>query len=404
MSTRQLQIFSSRPILVPALLFVLAFALRLVYVFVTSTQSFLEGDAGRYFAMVDQMLSDQIYGYGSEESNARVTPGFPLFAYSIYSVFPFTPNVFRWVHILIGAATVFPVCSYVSSVSRPLFGWLAGLFVAVYPPLIYMTNLFLTETLFIFLLALFFASWQWMMNKPSIWSVTLNAAVLSWAILTRPGMLPVLVIAVLFLLFTKPIWRMITPYLLTVGACFLPWVLRNWIVLDEFTMLASDSGNALLSGAYPFFQENPGYKEMYSLGMSQTQYGVRVILKGFKENFLEYLSWFSFGKLYYMFKSMWVSSTMNFPQLYMYGGVLLHYLTLLLSLISVPYLLIKRNFLAFAFIGMLLFQLLFIPTARYGAPFMLLMAMLVCSAGYTLWISRKQNYKLATGPAGEPLH
>ncbi|MNR49655.1 hypothetical protein D3C85_1690600 [compost metagenome] len=95
---------------------------------------------------------------------------------------------------------------------------------------------------------------------------------------------------------------------------------------------------------------------------------------------------------------------MNFPQLYMYGGVLLHYLTLLLSLISVPYLLIKRNFLAFAFIGMLLFQLLFIPTARYGAPFMLLMAMLVCSAGYTLWTSRKQNFKLPTGPAGEPLH
>ncbi|RUT33444.1 hypothetical protein EJP77_07285 [Paenibacillus zeisoli] len=398
---RSLQAFISRPLLVPALLFVLAVGLRLVYVFVTSTQNFLEGDAGRYFTMVEQLLTDQIYGYGSEKSNARVTPGFPLFAYSIYSIFPFTPNVFRWVHILIGAATVFPVYSYVSSVSRPLLGWLAGLFVAVYPPFIYMTNLFLTETLFIFLLTLFFASWQWMMNKPSVWSVILNAAVLSWAILTRPGMLPILMIAVLFLLFTRPARRLLIPYLLTVGVCFLPWTLRNWIILDEFTLLASDSGNALLSGAYPFFQENPDYKEMYSLGMSQTQYGVRVILKGFKEHFLQYLSWFSFGKLYYMFKSMWVSSTLNFPQLYMYGGVLLHYLTLLLSLISVPYLLIKKNFLAFAFTGMLLFQLLFIPTARYGAPFILLMVLLICSAAYTFWInrSRKPNYKLPAGSA-----
>lgn len=402
MNTRPFQIFKSRPILAPALLFALAFALRVIYVFVTSTQSFLEGDAGRYFTMVEQLLSDQVYGYGSEESNARVTPGFPLFAYSIYSVLPFSPNVFRWIHILIGAATIFPVYSYVSSVSRPVLGWLAGLFVAVYPPFIYMTNLFLTETLFIFLIACVFASWQWMMNKPSIWLVILNAALLSWAILTRPGMLPVLIVAVLFLLFTKPAGRVLVPYLLTVGVCFLPWVLRNWIVLDEFTLLASDSGNALLSGAYPYFVENPNYKEMYSLGMSQTQYGVRVILRGFKDHFLEYLSWFSFGKLIYTFKSMWVSSTLNFPQLYMYGGVLLHYLTLLLSLISVPYLLLKKNFLAFAFTGMLLFQLLFIPTARYGAPFMLLMAMLVCVAGYTFWISRsrKPNYRVPAGSAG----
>ncbi|USB33007.1 hypothetical protein [Paenibacillus sp. YPG26] len=394
----------SRPALVPALLFVLAFVLRLIYVYVTSTQSFLEGDAGRYFAMVQQMLSDQIYGYGSEESNARVTPGFPLFAYIIYSLFPFTPDVFKWVNILIGASTVFPVCYYVSSISRPLLGWAAGLFVAVYPPFIYMTGLFLTETLFIFLLALFFASWQWMMKQPAIWPILLNAAVLSWTILTRPGMLPVLIIAVLFLLVTKSTRRILVPYLLTIMVCFLPWVLRNWIVLDELTLLASDSGNALLSGAYPFFEEKPNYREMYSLGMSQTQYGIKVILQGFKENFLEYLNWFSFGKLIYTFKSMWVSSTMNFPQLYMYGGVLLHYLTLLLSLFSVPYLLFKKSFLAFAFAAMLLFQLLFIPTARYGTPFMLLMAMLVCSAGYTLWMNRKHSGRLPAASPLEPLH
>lgn len=48
--------------------------------------------------------------------------------------------------------------------------------------------------------------------------------------------------------------------------CFLPWIIRNYISLHEFTILSSDSGNALLAGAYPYFNEPINFKEMYALG------------------------------------------------------------------------------------------------------------------------------------------
>ena len=110
--------------------------------------------------------------------------------------------------------------------------------------------------------------------------------------------------------------------------------------------------------------------------VDQTSYGIRVILEGFQADFLLYLKWFTIGKLQVLFSNMWVSDTFHFPQLYVYGGVILHYLTLLVAVPSLMYWLFKRNFLAWCSSGMLAFQLLFIPTARYGTPFILLLMIL----------------------------
>lgn len=387
-------IFARKALLFLILIFALAILLRSLFVFVTGTQDFLEGDGGNYYTMIQQLAQDHVYSYGSEDPNSRVTPGFPIFAYIVLSVSSFNIDLYKWVQILIGAATIFPVYYFIKANTRAVYGLIGALFVALYPPFIYMTGLFLTETLFVFLLALFFASWQRMWNKPSLWNIILNAALLSWGILTRPGMLPIIFIAALFLVLSKSKRRILFPYLLTVAVCFLPWVLRNYIVLHEFTILAAGSGNALLAGAFPYFKESANYTEMYALGLSQSQYGMRVILNGLSDQFFYYLGWFSYGKLYYLFSNMWVSSSLNFPKLYVYGGVLLHYGITACSIPALLYLLIKKNFMAFCFTGMLLFQLLFIPTARYGAPFFILTVMSVGLAAYSLQKGTKQVVNL----------
>lgn len=375
-SNRFTSIFSKRRTLWLTLIFVVAVLLRALYVFVTGTQNFLDGDGGRYYSMLEQLSNHHIYAYGSEASNARVTPGFPIFAYLILSVTSFSLTAYKWVQLLLGAATIIPVFYLIRSKASDGLALLGALFVAIYPPFIFMTGLFLTETLFVFLLALFFAAWQRLWVNPSLMNSIGASAILSWAILTRPGMLPVVVLAIVFLAFAREKRRALLPFVATMVVCFLPWIIRNYVSLHEFTILASDSGNALLAGAYPYFKEPINFKEMYELGLNQTSYGIRVILEGFQTNFPLYLQWFTIGKLQALFSNMWVSNTLHFPQLYIYGGVALHYLTLLVAIPSLVYWLIKRNFLAWCCAGMLAFQLLFIPTARYGAPFILLFMVL----------------------------
>lgn len=369
-------IFTKRRLLWLTLIFIVAVVIRAVFVFITGTQNFLDGDGGRYYTMLEQLSNHHIYAYGNEAANARVTPGFPIFAYLILSLTSFSLTAYKWVQILIGAATVIPVFYLIRKKGSDGLALLGSLFVAIYPPFIFMTGLFLTETLFVFLLALFFASWQRMWDSPTLLNSILSAVILSWGILTRPGMLPIFVLAMIFLACVREKRKAILPFVITMVVCFLPWVIRNYVSLNEFTILASDSGNALLSGAYPYFKEPVNFKEMYALGLDQTSYGIQVILEGFRTQFLTYLQWFTVGKLSVLFSNMWVSNTLGFPQLYIYGGVLLHYLTLLIGVPSLLYWMFKRNFVAWCSGGMLAFQLLFIPTARYGAPFMLLLAVL----------------------------
>ncbi|MBP1905469.1 4-amino-4-deoxy-L-arabinose transferase-like glycosyltransferase [Paenibacillus turicensis] len=368
--------FSKRRTLWLTLIFVVAVLLRALYVFVTGTQDFFGGDGKRYYSMIEQLANNHIYGYGSETANARVTPGFPLFGYVILTLTSFSLTAYKWVQILLGAATIIPVFYLIRSKASVGLALLGSLFVAIYPPFIFMTGIFMTETLFVFLLALFFAAWERMWRNPTLLNIIMASAILSYGILTRPSMLPVIVLAIIFLAFVREKRRSLLPFVATMVVCFLPWIIRNYVSLHEFTILASDSGNALLAGAYPYFNEPINFKEMYALGLDQTSYGLQVILEGFQANFLLYLKWFTVGKLQVLFSNMFVSDTFHFPQLYVYGGVILHYLTLLIAVPSILYWLFKRNFLAWCCSGMLAFQLLFIPTARYGTPFILLFMVL----------------------------
>ncbi|GIP21986.1 hypothetical protein [Paenibacillus sp. J22TS3] len=383
-----------RSSLLLAFLFLAAVFLRYAYVFLAGSPNFLGGDGQRYYTMVQQIITEHSYGYGSETSNSRVTPGFPVYASTVLAIFSMNLNAFKWVQIMLGAATIFPLYAFLRSVpaARPWLTWSACAFMVIYPPFIYMTGLFYTETLFFFLLVSFFASWQIMWRSGSVRSVVLSAVLLSFAILTRPVMTPVLLIVIVFLACNQAKRRLLVPLLLTVFLCFLPWVLRNWLVLHEFTLLAKDSGNALLAGAYPYFYKDVDYNELeHKFGNDQTRYGIYLIMNGFRDHFLSYFKWFTYGKLKYLFKEMWFHNREYFPVLQVKISAALHYLIIAISLVTIPYGLIRKQFLAWAIAGMLAFQLLFIPTSRYGTPFILLMLMLICSSGIPLrrWQLRK---------------
>jgi len=360
-------------------IFTLSLLLRIYFVFYGG-QNFLEGDGKNYFAMINQLLDDNVYAYNSEQSNARVTPTFPLLFAALFQLFGVNLTLAKWVHILLGALTVFPVYYTIKPRTGPVWGLIAAAVVAVYPPFIYGAGLFLTETVFLLLLACIFWIWTKVEQNASHLRLIGCAFLLVAAILARPGALPIAAVMVLFLLWNRATRLKAVFFVLYVFAWFAPWTIRNIVVLHEFTLLASDSGNALLSGAYPFFKDQVNWKEMYALGLDQTSYGLRVIANGFKSDFWNYAAWFTYGKLVYLFKHMWISETMHFPRLYRMGAVLLHYGLICSALVTVPWKMWRKDMIAWSFAGMLAFQLLFIPTARYAVPFMMMAAMLLVIA------------------------
>jgi 4-amino-4-deoxy-L-arabinose transferase-like glycosyltransferase len=352
-------------------LFLFALFLRSWIVF-HGNQPFYEGDGQRYDEMIERWRETGIYSYGSDEPNARVTPGFPLFYYAVFFLFGKSEATAVWTQMLISSLTVVPVFFLLYRTAGLWLASAAALGVAVYPPFIFGSGLFLTEPLFLLLLACFFWAWSRWMEQPVLRRLWPAAVLLSWAVLTRPAALPIVPIALLFLWAHRPARKQIWTFAAFMAVCFAPWVIRNLVTLGEFTLLASDSGNALLSGAYPYFAEPINWKEMYSLGLSQTQYGIKVIIHGFQTDFLKYLEWFTIGKLRYLFSHLWISETMGFPVWLKAAGILLHFALVLSWIVILPWKLWRRDFTAWCFAAMLAFQLLFIPTVRYASPFILM--------------------------------
>lgn len=106
------------------------------------------GDDPNYDSIATRLVTDHVY------VNTWYPPGYPLFLALVYSVFGRNLIALRLIQAALGAAT----CGLTYRLGRRLFGEqagrLAGLLLAFYPGLAYMSWRIMAETLFIFLLVL----------------------------------------------------------------------------------------------------------------------------------------------------------------------------------------------------------------------------------------------------------
>jgi 4-amino-4-deoxy-L-arabinose transferase-like glycosyltransferase len=186
----------------------------------------------------------------SEDLKAYRTPLPGLYIAAIYAIFGPSVRAVQIVNAVLGVFSVWLVYDLV----RRSFGiipalW-SGLFVSLYPLLLFYTGRLLSETLVIMLLAL--TLWLvWLLrNSPAIW-FALVGVVLGLAALTRQTAFP---IAVLIALSTPVIrqasgWlRRVSPalvMLIFVGLTLTPWIVRNYLVLGKFVPFTSQAGLSL---------------------------------------------------------------------------------------------------------------------------------------------------------------
>ena len=159
--------------------------------------------------------------------------------------------------LFLGVVTV----AMVYEVGRRLFGFqvglLAGLWVALFPNLIFHTATFLTETLFMFIVLaalLVLMAEDWRVRPPSLSRLVVFALLVGLSALVRPISLLLLPMVPLVWLLARFGWRRM---LLDTGVVFFvaaaviaPWTIRNVVQLDAAVIISTNLGDNLCMGHY----------------------------------------------------------------------------------------------------------------------------------------------------------
>ena len=183
-------------------------------------------------------------------SHMIFSPLYPTMLAGCYFLFGENTLAYFLPQAVLGALT----CLIIFFIAELLFdrktALLASIFVALYPDLIFWTYMARVETLFTFLLTLgvYFLLKGKKMDSPFI--LYAGGAAFGLACLTKITIIFFLPFVVLWpLMFVedrrKGLFRSMLMLFILIGALF-PWALRNYLVLNEFTMFSSETGTILM--------------------------------------------------------------------------------------------------------------------------------------------------------------
>ncbi len=159
--------------------------------------------------------------------------------------------------LFLGVATVAMVYELGRRLFNPAVGLLAGLWLALFPNLIFPTAAFHTETLFMFMLMaalLVLLSGDWRQKRPSLSRLALFGLLLGASALVRPISLLFLALVPVVWLVGRFGWRRA---LLDTGvvailaaAVIVPWSIRNFVQMDAPVIISTNLGDNLCMGHY----------------------------------------------------------------------------------------------------------------------------------------------------------
>lgn len=375
----------------------LALALRLGF-HLWHWQDFrITGDALNYQLMSHQWVEDGVYGYAlkrfSGEPNAYVTPGYPAFLSAVYYFVrdPYLQvTVARLVQVAVGTASVGLGFLFVRRLLKRTDVALATAFLmAIYPPFVQSPVQLLTEVWSLATMLLYFWLTVWGLESRNPWVNAGAGLALAAQALIRPVLLPLAPLPFLYLLFRKgwSSWPTVARLIGFTLAGFFPlmlvWWVRNAVTLDALILTATGSANPLLAGTYPNME---GVLEDFAAsGLSsedQGSFARERIIRGFTEEPLRYLRWYTVGKIQFMFESPWLYQQLAERPRLMEFALRLHDFLAWLGLGGLVVGVLRSRILRFVVVYAALFlvlYLIFIPTTRYAYQLMFFVLM---GAGY----------------------
>lgn len=229
----------------------------------------LNSDDGSYVKAGIHFANTGIISIHTEDPSAQIMPGMPVFIGFFSLIFGegrMLWLVLKLVWITLGSLTAFVTGKIVSLFAPRFCGMIAACFFLL-PNFVWMDNLILTETPYIFL----FVTALWaalnMRRGKAYFYVFLTA--FFCAFMLRANIITLPIFVAIYLLMTKYDKRLLlrqTAIFASVILLFLiPWSIRNYLQFQRFIPLTYGSGNAILLGTY----QGTGYPSDESLDYEQ---------------------------------------------------------------------------------------------------------------------------------------
>ena len=301
--------------LAAALIFAIAMGLRLGALTQTTIDDPLQADAAQYYLYALHLKYHHTFSGSDFHSNqvpepdAARAPLYPLFL-TAFVVAPPT-DVMIWkilfAQVLLGSLTVIIILSVFRQFMPEGWAITAALLTALSPHLIMINNYMLSETLFMFLLALSLWVLVRMHANSSRKLALLAGSVIALAALTRPT-LQYFIVPLFFLLALgtgqRFNLRLAVPLAVGFFLTFTPWTLRN---LHETGSISDPTLaiNALHHGMYPDFRyqdepETTGYPYKYDPRSAEIASSKGSVVHEIRRRFAEepgrHLAWYLLGK------------------------------------------------------------------------------------------------------------
>ena len=294
------------------------------------------GDAKSYLLMAQQWVQEGIYGYDtlkkSGASNAFVTPGYPIYLAIFVYLFknPDTQIVAARIGQMFISAFA-PVLAYLfvkAFLKRRDIALLTCLFVAIYPTYIEAHNILYTEPLALTTMLLYFYLVTIGIKKKSTLINVLAGMSFAVHVMIRPAMLPLFVAPYIYLLIIKTPFKEVLKYFVqaTSGVIilFIPWWIRNYLVLHSIVLTATQSGNPLLKGTYPYLKDylKDVPQNVLADVSLQKDFAIERIKKGFETDPRLYIEWYTLGKIGVIFDVPWLYNHKLFIEPWNYVHIL----------------------------------------------------------------------------------
>jgi hypothetical protein len=225
-------------------------------------------DAQTYGNIARSIYEDQRYGIDPVEASDW-SPGAPLlYAATYYATGGEHPGAARMMVALIGTLTILVVYLLARRIAGPAAGLLAAGLLAIYPYFIYDSGRLMSEPLGALGLAAALLAFLWALDVPTPWAFAAPGFLLGVTALARPEYL---LFSLVFsaIAFVRPRgllgwarcgdrgggrWRfglasagvLVAGFLVPV----LPWLVRDYVVLDRVVPISTGGGKALYIGTY----------------------------------------------------------------------------------------------------------------------------------------------------------
>ncbi|MDP4092213.1 MAG: glycosyltransferase family 39 protein [Bacillota bacterium] len=276
----------------------------------------MNNDDVKYIRSAQVLLSDHrlVYGF-ADQPTVFIMPGLPLVLAAFFKIFGLSAGLdaFRVFQVLLHTLGIFLIFLIARDIFNRRVAIIACLLYALYIPGISNTGLILTEEIFMFLLlALVYVSLLALRTKKMGFYI---AGGLLWGIacLFRPTVAPYPIVILIMWLIKKYTFKEMLKFTIVTALMFIivmsPWWIRNYSTFDRFIPLTQSSGNPFFQGTYVNYDESkdPPQYPVFNNEMQKDKFemdtGMKRLRKGFSENPVEYIYWYTLGKTYYAWYS-----------------------------------------------------------------------------------------------------